>query len=54
LAGCPTPVGGGPTPVSCPSPVGGCPTPVGGGPTPVSCATPAGGPSLIGYPTPWQ
>lgn len=38
---CPTPVGGGPTPVSCDeAPGSGCPTPVGGGPTPVSCVTP--------------
>ncbi len=54
---CPTPVGGGPTPVSCgpvqgPTSVGGCPTPVGGGPTPVSCG-PATGPTLVsGCPTP--
>jgi len=45
VSGCPTPVGGGPTPVSCSGPVtavpsGGCPTPVGGGPTPVSCGGP--------------
>jgi hypothetical protein len=44
-SGCPTPVGGGPTPVSCGTgdalPAGsGCPTPVGGGPTPVVCPTP--------------
>ena len=39
LVGCPTPVGGGPTPVSCSPQVDGCPTPVGGGPTPVSCPT---------------
>jgi hypothetical protein len=51
-AGCPTPIGGGPTPVSCPT-SGGCPTPVGGGPTPVSCPTSGGGPGLIGgCPTP--
>ena len=56
LGNCPTPVGGGPTPVSCAtqvdgsSSVGGCPTPVGGGPTPVSCT---GGPTLVGgCPTP--
>lgn len=43
VPGCPSPVGGGPTPVYC-GPVG-CPSPVGGGPTPVicDCATPAGG-----------
>ncbi len=60
LAGsCPTPVGGGPTPVSCPTLVdgsslsGGCPTPVGGGPTPVGCPTlvPGTGPGA-GCPTP--
>ncbi|MEW6400673.1 MAG: Ig-like domain-containing protein [Chloroflexota bacterium] len=41
--GCPSPVGGGPTPVYC-GPVG-CPSPIGGGPTPgiCDCATPAGG-----------
>lgn len=36
-AGCPTPIGGGPTPVTCGPVVSGCPSPVGGGPTPVSC-----------------
>jgi hypothetical protein len=36
-AGCPTPIGGGPTPVSCEPVVNACPSPVGGGPTPVSC-----------------
>ena len=48
--GCPSPVGGGPTPVSC-APVG-CPSPVGGGPTPVTCA-PLACPSPVGGgPTP--
>jgi hypothetical protein len=42
---CPSPVGGGPTPVTC-APVG-CPSPVGGGPTPVACA-PVGCPSPVG------
>jgi hypothetical protein len=65
-AGCPTPIGGGPTPVSingsCGSPAvgSGCPTPIGGGPTPVSingsCVSPAvssGCPTPIGGgPTP--
>jgi hypothetical protein len=49
-AGCPSPVGGGATPVSCgPTPVG-CPSPVGGGPTPLPpCApAPAGCPSPVG------
>ena len=52
--GCPTPIGGGSTPVSCSSPAGGCPTPIGGGPTPVSCSSPVGGcPTPIGGgPTP--
>ena len=59
--GCPTPVGGGPTPVSCGTPVpaeiAGCPTPIGGGPTPVSCsgevASGSGCPTPIGGgPTP--
>ena len=38
--GCPTPIGGGPTPVSCSASAqsNGCPTPIGGGPTPVSCS----------------
>lgn len=58
--GCPSPVGGGPTPVycgpvGCPSPIGGgptpgicdCATPVGGGPTPVGC-----GPVVSGCPSP--
>lgn len=41
VSGCPSPVGGGPTPVNCGEPIGsGCPSPVGGGPTPVSCVTP--------------
>lgn len=47
--GCPSPAGGGPTPVYC-GPVG-CPSPVGGGPTPgiCDCATPAGGgPTPVG------
>jgi len=39
VIGCPTPIGGGPTPVSCLPEVSGCPSPVGGGPTPVSCAS---------------
>jgi hypothetical protein len=59
VAGCPTPVGGGPTPVSCPTLVEACPSPVGGGPTPVSCApvdsgcpTPVGGgPTPVSCPT---
>ncbi len=41
--GCPTPIGGGPTPASCEPVSSGCPTPVGGGPTPVSCEPVAGG-----------
>ncbi len=56
---CPTPIGGGPTPVSCPTLVdgsspGGCPTPVGGGPTPVGCPTLVAGPTSPprGCPTP--
>jgi hypothetical protein len=56
---CPTPIGGGPTPVSCPTlvdgnPSGGCPTPVGGGPTPVGCPTLVPGLTLPprGCPTP--
>ena len=51
--GCPTPVGGGSTPVSCPE-LAGCPTPIGGGPTPVSCSSPVGAcPTPIGGgPTP--
>ena len=37
VSGCPSPIGGGPTPVSCTgSVVAGCPSPIGGGPTPVS------------------
>ncbi len=49
---CPSPVGGGPTPVSCgPTLVAACPSPVGGGPTPpppcvappVGCPSPVGG-----------
>ena len=46
-SGCPTPIGGGPTPVSCEPVVSGCPSPVGGGPTPVSC-----GPVVSGCPSP--
>jgi hypothetical protein len=52
--GCPTPIGGGPTPVSCsgPSPANG-PTPIGGGPTPVEGPTPiGGGPTPVKGPTP--
>ena len=52
--GCPTPIGGGPTPVSCfePSPAKG-PTPIGGGPTPVEGPTPiGGGPTPVKGPTP--
>ena len=42
-SGCPTPIGGGPTLVSCspdgaPATGSGCPTPIGGGPTLVSCS----------------
>ena len=50
VVGCPSPVGGGPTPISCgPTPVVGCPSPVGGGATPVTCAErPAGCPSPVG------
>jgi hypothetical protein len=58
-SGCPTPIGGGPTPVSCATLVpgsssgSGCPTPIGGGPTPVSCATLVPGSSSgSGCPTP--
>jgi hypothetical protein len=50
---CPSPVGGGPTPVTCA--LAGCPSPVGGGPTPPPpCpATPVGCPSPVGGgPTP--
>jgi hypothetical protein len=46
-SGCPTPIGGGPTPFSCEPVTIGCPTPVGGGPTPFSCE-----PVTIGCPTP--
>ena len=51
VSGCPSPVGGGPTPVDCSASVGsGCPSPVGGGPTPVDCSA---GPALaIGCPSP--
>jgi hypothetical protein len=50
---CPTPVGGGPTPVSCgPTDGSGCPTPVGGGPTPVTCGPSDGGVPAPGCPTP--
>ena len=54
---CLTPIGGGPTPVGCVTPVAasssdaGCPTPIGGGPTPVGCVTPVGA-SSPGCPTP--
>jgi hypothetical protein len=49
--GCPSPVGGGPTPVTCDATPVGCPSPVGGGPTPpppcappvVGCPSPVGG-----------
>ena len=58
-SGCPTPIGGGPTPVSCnvsggdSSSAGGCPTPIGGGPTPVSCDASGGDSSSAGgCPTP--
>jgi hypothetical protein len=53
VSGCPSPVGGGPTPVSCTgSVVAGCPSPIGGGPTPVNCS-PYGGPPLVaGCPSP--
>jgi hypothetical protein len=55
VSGCPSPVGGGPTPVSCSGPVtpvvSGCPSPVGGGPTPVSCSGP-GAPPVSGCPSP--
>ena len=54
-SGCPSPVGGGPTPVSCSGPVmpvvSGCPSPVGGGPTPVSCSGPPP-PVISGCPSP--
>jgi hypothetical protein len=48
--GCPTPIGGGPTPISCngASSGSGCPTPVGGGPTPIYCGSSLGS----GCPTP--
>jgi hypothetical protein len=53
---CPSPVGGGPTPVDCSAAVGsGCPSPVGGGPTPVDCSAAVGSgcPSPVGGgPTP--
>jgi len=59
ISGCPSPVGGGPTPVSCPTlveglpVVSGCPSPVGGGPTPVSCPTLVEGPPAVsGCPSP--
>ena len=52
VSGCPSPVGGGPTPVSCSGlPISGCPSPVGGGPTPVSCSGPAA-PPVSGCPSP--
>lgn len=49
--GCPSPVGGGPTPVSCGVTPVGCPSPIGGGPTPpppcapapIGCPSPVGG-----------
>jgi hypothetical protein len=44
---CPTPIGGGPTPVDCSVQVSGCPTPIGGGPTPVDCSV-----QVSGCPTP--
>jgi hypothetical protein len=46
--GCPSPVGGGPTPVSCEVTPVGCPSPVGGGPTP----PPPCGPAPVGCPSP--
>jgi hypothetical protein len=56
VSGCPSPVGGGPTPVSCTgSVIAGCPSPIGGGPTPVVCtgSVVAGCPSPVGGgPTP--
>lgn len=55
VVGCPSPVGGGPTPPSCVTPPAGCPSPVGGGPTPPPpCVpAPAGCPSPVGGgPTP--
>ncbi len=56
MAGCPSPVGGGPTPLDCSAAVGsGCPSPVGGGPTPVDCSAAVGSgcPSPVGGgPTP--
>ena len=55
VAGCPSPVGGGPTPVDCsaggPPLVAGCPSPVGGGPTPVDCSA-GGAPLVAGCPSP--
>jgi hypothetical protein len=49
IVGCPTPVGGGPSPVVCPVPIiAGCPSPVGGGPTPVACSVP----TVVGCPSP--
>ncbi|MBI9050488.1 MAG: hypothetical protein JEZ00_13790 [Anaerolineaceae bacterium] len=54
--GCPTPIGGGPTPISCteedPAPGSGCPTPVGGGPTPITCTTLVPSSPDSGCPTP--
>ena len=47
VAGCPSPVGGGPTPVSCEPTVMVCPSPMGGGPTPVSCE-----PTVVFCPSP--
>jgi hypothetical protein len=55
VSGCPSPVGGGPTPVTCSGPVtpvvSGCPSPVGGGPTPVTCSGPVT-PVISGCPSP--
>jgi hypothetical protein len=53
VSGCPSPVGGGPTPVSCTGSIpAGCPSPVGGGPTPVSCSPYGGPPFFAGCPSP--
>lgn len=53
VAVCPSPVGGGPSPVVCSVPtVVGCPSPVGGGATPVDCAAAGASPALLGCPSP--
>jgi hypothetical protein len=57
VSGCPSPVDGGPTPVSCstyggPAFLAGCPSPVGGGPTPVVCSGGGNSAPAVGCPSP--